>query len=296
MTLSVKDRYKQWDRPHCWQYDIKINTRENLDIPDKELASLKTGNFKFSFVDKKNKENCRRVTDFIHTYEWLGKMPVWVTHRFIAEYKDNLGGVVVMATPNAFSKMLGENTKDVEKLIARGASAGWTPKNMASWQIMQSIRYMVKNTQFKLFIAYSDPLAKELGTVYQACNFYYLGQNYGGGNVYFDPNNPDVGWVGSYYFNYRSAYVRYAKELGIEWLPEWYTAKRKINRKTIPADILDRLKQVAKDKMAQCETIKTPKKHKYAYILGRDKRETKTLRKKFEEINADKIQNYPKIR
>lgn len=43
---------------------------------------------------------------------------------------------------------------------------------------------MVKNTQYRLFTAYSDTEAKELGTIYQACNFYYLGKKSGAGYQY----------------------------------------------------------------------------------------------------------------
>ena len=35
---------------------------------------------------------------------------------------------------------------------------------------------MVNNTQYRLFTAYSDPQALELGQIYTALNFYCLGQ------------------------------------------------------------------------------------------------------------------------
>lgn len=42
------------------------------------------------------------------------------------------------------------------------------------------------------------------------------------------------------------------------------------------------------------EKIEFPSKHKYAFVLGRDKRETKQLRKKFLDMN--KTYPYPKER
>ena len=45
---------------------------------------------------------------------------------------------------------------------------------------------------------------------------------------------------------------------------------------------------------AKSKKVIFPNKHKYAFILGRDKRETKQLRKKFLELN--KVYNYPKER
>ncbi len=83
-----------------------------------------------------------------------------------------------MNVPNAFSKLLGENTPNLERLISRGACISWSPKEIvASSLIMWLINWMGKNTTYRLFIAYSDPTALELGTVYQACNFYYLGKS-----------------------------------------------------------------------------------------------------------------------
>ena len=89
--------------------------------------------------------------------------------------------------PNAFSKLLGEDTKDLERLISRGACISWSPKNLASSFVMWCIKWMVQNTQYRLFTAYSDPIAKELGTIYQATNFYYLGQKSGTTTRFINP-------------------------------------------------------------------------------------------------------------
>ena len=79
-----------------------------------------------------------------------------------------------------------KENKFKEKLISRGACISWAPKNLGSWLIMNSIKHMVKHTEFRVFSAYSDPEAKELGTIYQACNFIYLGQKSGTAAQYFD--------------------------------------------------------------------------------------------------------------
>lgn len=48
-------------------------------------------------------------------------MSLYPTHFFTARYKGILAGVVIMDMPNAFSKLLGEDTKQIERLISRGA-------------------------------------------------------------------------------------------------------------------------------------------------------------------------------
>ena len=263
--MNVHERFKDYAEEHCWQYEIR---RQNLScdlkessLTEEEAGSLSVADFDFAFVPKEDKEGCREIKEFIKRHEWLGKMPIWATHRFTARLKKNgiLAGVVVMATPNTFSNLLGRENKGKEKLIARGASISWAPKNMGSWIIMNSIRWMVSNTEFRFFTAYSDPEARELGTIYQACNFIYLGQKFGTGKQFLDPDNPSRGWFGSAGFSDRSQIVRYAKRLGIEWQPEWYKMVgskknyKKVDWSAIPDDVTLSLKQERKAHKARCD-------------------------------------------
>jgi hypothetical protein len=309
MKQEVYDRFKDYKKNHCWQYEIRqqnlIKDLHEAELTQKEYNNLRIEDFEFSYVDKTNKEHCDEIKQFIERHEWLGKLPIWLTHRFTARLKKNdaLAGVIIMATPNSFSNILGEENKNKEKLISRGACISWAPKNLASWLITKSIKHMVKNTEFRAFSAYSDPEAKELGTIYQACNFIYLGQKFGAGSQYLDPTNPTRGWFGSSGFADRSQIVRYAKKLGIEWQPEWYkmvgTKKnyKKVNWETIPEDISKQLKKERKAHQERCSKRKSPTKHKYIYILGQTKKETKKLKKLFDKHNPGVLElDYPRER
>jgi hypothetical protein len=64
--------------------------------------------------------------------------------------------------------------------------------------------------------------------------------------------------------------------------------------KNIPEDVAAKLKAYSKEMYKKAEKISFPNKHKYAFVLGKDKRETKALRKKFRELN--KLYEYPKER
>ena len=150
---------------------------------------------------------------------------------------------------------------------------------------------MVDNTQYRLFTAYSDPTAKELGTIYQACNFYYMAQTAGTTTRYINPYTGKV--VSDRYFRQKTAYRKFAKELGIEWQPNWHH-NTGMNWDNIPDDIEQKLRDYSKYKQTVCEKITMPSKHKYAYVLGKDKKETKQLRKIYEERN--KKYPYPKER
>lgn len=261
-----------------------------------EAKALRVSDFQFQYVPKTDTPTCKDVQRFIERHEWLGKMPTRPTHRFIATYKGQLAGVIVMATPNSFGNLLGPESRHLEKLISRGASISWAPKNLGSALIMYSIRWMVKHTAFRIFTAYSDTEARELGTIYQACNFIYLGQNSGARIEYFDPMNSQRGWFSDRLFRKSSQIKRYARELGNEWQPHWSEGD-KIWWEIIPIEVRRQIKQQAKSHKARCQSCLLPPKHKYAYLLGQTKAETKSLKVAFAKINPHLANlQYPKLR
>ena len=77
---------------------------------------------------------------------------------------------------------------------------------------------------------------------------------------------------------------------------EWYTPNRKVNWSAIPDEVAIKLKQMAKDKKANCISRVAAPKHKYVYVMGRGKKETKGLRKMLLENNPNLPLDYPKNR
>ncbi len=289
----IEDRLNQYKKDHCWQYDIRLkNFEEDLKesgFTEEYVKQLKVPDFTFENVTDKAEQ--KKLTEFIQKHEWLGNLSQYTTHWFCCKHKDQIAGVILFNMPNAFSKLLGENTKELERLISRGACISWSPKNLASSFLMWCIKWMVNNTQWRLFTAYSDPTAKELGTIYQACNFYYLGQHSGTNLRYINPYTGKV--VSDRYFRQKTAFRKFAKELGIEWQKDWHH-NTGMNWHNIPDDIEKKLRDYSKLKQSVSQKIEMPSKHKYAFVLGRDKKETKNLKKLFEERN--KTYQYPKER
>lgn len=290
---AFKKRLDEYDKNHCWQYDIRLNNLEKdlieCNISKEYAEKLSVADFEFkNITDKKEQQELKL---FIERHEWLGNLSQYTTNWFACYHKNIIAGVILFNMPNAFSKILGENTKDLERLISRGACISWSPKNLASSFLMWCIKYMVKNTQYRLFTAYSDPTAKELGTIYQACNFYYMGQTSGATKRYINPYSGKI--VSDRYFRQKTAYKKFAKELKIEWQKNWNHSTG-MNWHNIPDDIEKKLRDYSKYKQSISKKIETPPKHKYAYVLGCDKKETKKLRKIYE--NKNKIYNYPKNR
>jgi hypothetical protein len=292
--IKLLEKIKGYNKNWCYQYQKRIDTlkedMEALNWTEEDLKNITLNDFEFSYID--SAKGKREATEFIKRYEWLGTIGSFPTHWFTARYKGILGGVVIMGMPNAFSKLLGEETKSIERLIARGASASWCPFNLGSKFLMWTIKWMVENTQYRLFTCYSDPQAKEIGSIYQGLNFYYLGQKSGTTVRCVNPYNPEA-LISDRAFRARSMYKRYAKDLGIEWQKNWCNDQSML-WENIPDEIEEKLRAYSREMYKKAEKIEFPNKHKYAFVLGKDKRETKLLRKKFEELN--KTYNYPKDR
>jgi len=282
---EFEERLKAYNEDHCWQYDIRVKNME-ADLSNGQFDAdycdkLRVSDFIFeNIIDKKEQQNLKK---FIERHEWLGTLSQYTTHWFACYHIHNdvkiIAGVILFNVPNSFSKILGEETPQLERLISRGACISWSPKNLASAFLMWCITWMVKNTQYRLFTAYSDPTAKELGTIYQACNFYYMGQSAGATNRYINPYNGKI--VSDRYFRQKTSYKKFAIEMGIEWQKNW-------NHPTgmcwdnMSKETEQRLRDYSKMKQSQAEIIQMPSKHKYAYVLGVTKHETRQLRKLYE--------------
>jgi len=201
-----------------------------------------------------------------------------------------------MATPNCFSNLLGRERRHLEKLISRGACISWSPKNLGSALVMFAVKWMVRNTEFRYFTAYGDTEAGELGTIYQACNFTYLGQTSGARFEYSDPNTPEGSPFSDRLFRKTSFIKRKAIEAGIIWQPGWHQGD-KIIWDGIPETSAAEIKGAVLAYVESCQRRPIPPKHKYVYILGRSNLETKRLKATFQQMNPSKVRlPYPKIR
>lgn len=212
----------------------------------------------------------REHSYFIERYEWLGKIGWAVKWCFTARHKGKLAGVVLMSEPTMATKY-----KEYEALIQRGAASSWAPKNLNSMLVMFACRWMVANTSRRLFTCYSDPSAGEIGTIYQACNFLYLGTGWGTKQGVMLPNGKIVS---KREFTKTSSMKRWAKELGIPWQSEWSKPNGYQDIRAIPAPVLIALTRRGKAEGDKYPKATQPSKGKYALILGRDKKEERQLK------------------
>ena len=248
----------------CYQYLMREKTTEE----DKAIGfnfDLKASDF-----DMAHERITEEHRDFIVRYEWLGKVGYNVKWVFTARHQGLLAGVVMLSEPTSYSC----KEKELEALIQRGAAASWAPKNLNSRLVMFALRWMVNNTSKRIFVAYSDPSAGEIGTIYQACNFDYLGNGFGSRVSYVDKDGKTVS---GQFFNQTNLWKKVAKELGIQWLPEWSKTNKYKDLSKIPVEIIRKIKDRINEIKMTYSTIPIPPKGKYAKIIGKDKREQREL-------------------
>jgi len=115
----------------------------------------------------------KEAQNFILDYEWLGTMGttkfsygVFTNDRLTAVYCFGL-----TAGTAALSQVFGEHNKKRGLVLVRGACAPWAHRHMSSFGMGQVFPVLNDVHEIDYLIAYSDPEAGEVGTVYQATNW-----------------------------------------------------------------------------------------------------------------------------
>ena len=156
----------------CWQKQLrdKFNSEGVPPVPH-----LKVGN---AIVRPITREMAKQI---ILKYEWLGTLGGNPTRFYGIFFGSFCAGVTCWAVGGwsmpAISKMLGVGGNEISYLC-RGACTHWAPKGTNSKLISVSSR--MEKAHSKIAIAFSDTDAGEIGTVYQAANWTFLG----GGSVW----------------------------------------------------------------------------------------------------------------
>ena len=106
MNIPTSSNLRDYHKDHCWQYDVKMQHLESdlrdISLPLDTLKSIPLNQYCFEI--SKTKEEFLRAKKFIEKYEWLGKLPTYVTHIFNTSVLDRLAGVIIYGTPYAESK------------------------------------------------------------------------------------------------------------------------------------------------------------------------------------------------
>ena len=236
-----------------------------------ELSALRADTFDLT-CEAFNEEH----RAFIRRYEWLGSAGVGIKWCFVARLRGELGGVVLLSEPY--------HPAPREALIARGACAAWTPKNLGSRLVMYACRWMTRNTDKRSFIAYADEEAGEVGQIYQACNFKFLGWK---SAVYgVKPNGKRVSLQT---FKRTSRMVPWLAAQGVVLPETCFTPKGFLRWSAIPDAIKKKMRQQVAQEQAALPKVGI-RRGKYMLLLGAGPAETRRLNKEF----TGKVEAYPK--
>lgn len=117
---------------------------------------------------------------YIEEYEYLGCLAAVNWYQFGIFFKDSKGGTYCGGVV-VFGQEYAENTGVWDKygytgkiiLLNRGVCLHWTPKNTNSYLITEAIKQLPE--KYQVITATVDFDAGEIGTIYQACNWHYVG-------------------------------------------------------------------------------------------------------------------------
>jgi len=113
--------------------------------------------------------------EIIEEYEWLGCMAAVNFFAYGIFFGEICGGVTVFGQEYAENLGVWDKYGYTGKIILlnRGVCLHWTPKNTGSKLIMDSVKQLPD--KYEVITCTVDHLAGEIGTIYQACNFHYVG-------------------------------------------------------------------------------------------------------------------------
>ncbi len=159
----------------CWQY---LKRKEYDEGKNVEQGELMPEDISLELKDTILRPIVREVAKpFIEKYEWLGTLGTMkFAYGLYFGYK--LGVALVFSkttTWQAEVSICGEKYRDKVILLARGAAANWCPPNANSYAIAQTLKAVERDTDYRIILAYSDRRAGEVGTIYQALNFRFIG-------------------------------------------------------------------------------------------------------------------------
>jgi len=159
----------------AWQSKVR---KQKAVEPPKTLFGAFWEGLNLNLKDARVRRVSRKTAStIILEYEWLGNMPAICVVQYGIYFDGVLGGAAV------FSPEYGENLGVWDSygftgkilLLSRGACAFWTPKNSASYLISRALKDIEQNTHYRIITATIDRKAGEVGTIYQALNWHYVG-------------------------------------------------------------------------------------------------------------------------
>ena len=129
----------------------------------------------------------------VEKYEWVGRLSSCIVACFGIFFDNVCGGVVVYSADYGENLGVWDEYGYTGKIVflSRGACAHWCHEHAASKLIRQSMKMLPE--RYKIISCTCDEMAGEIGTIYQACGFDYVGvMAPGKRNVFTKPDGNQI--------------------------------------------------------------------------------------------------------
>lgn len=186
----AKERFAA-DPSKCFQRHIR-ELHSELD-PREPIASLDGAT-----VEKISKAEAEAL---ILKNEWLGTLGTGAVAFYGLKIAGELLGAAVfgVGSSNEARNVCGEENRALVVTLMRGCCVHYAPKNAPSFLVRYACKLASAEHGWKVFIAYSDPSAGEIGQIYQAANWHFIGAGMGRpqGSVHIGWRTPDGSTISS---------------------------------------------------------------------------------------------------
>lgn len=203
--------------------------------------------------------SCDFARDYIATFHYSKTMPDSSKYIYAGYLNGKLCGIIVYGMgcgKNQYTALIPDIKNGTYVELTRLWCVNSMPKNTESKLISESLKMLPK--EIKLIISFADEAQGHCGIIYQATNWYYLGQN-GGGKMLLT----------------ESGVKKHTRLLGI------YRMRHPEYKEYTNEELMEKLGYTYTE---------SGRKHRYVYLRG-----TKREKKEMYELIKDKIQPYPKI-
>ena len=155
----------------CWQKQLRDKHLSEGTPPVPHLEVKK------AIVRKVSRNFAKQI---IYKYEWLGTMATTSLHygMFFGDYCAGVCCVAVngVGTAGPYVHRQFHIKRNELATLARGACVHWSPIGSNSKLVSWTCKLLKRDMPgIKIIIAYSDTDAGEIGTIYQSCNWFYIG-------------------------------------------------------------------------------------------------------------------------
>lgn len=119
----------------------------------------------------------QNVRDFIEHWHYSANVNgLRISHVFGLYYESHLIGAMIygpLGMANTWKKYADSENEVIE--LRRLCCIDHTPRNTESYFIGKTLRWLKKNTDYKVVVSYADTFHNHQGTIYKASNFEYCG-------------------------------------------------------------------------------------------------------------------------